>query len=126
MRVCDLDRFKRINDSLGHRAGDQLLQEVARRLSAVARTADTVVRFGGDEFVLVGSSLVDAEDAMQLAARAIEALRAPVRIAGIDVPSLRISVNLSASQFREAGLVDSIRRALDDVGLLARYLEVEL
>jgi diguanylate cyclase len=266
LMVCDLDRFKLINDSLGHRAGDELLQEVARRLSAVARTADTVARFGGDEFVLVGSSLADADDAMQLAARAIEVLRAPVRIAGIDVhvspsigialypedgasieallahadaamyaakhqgrgsvqrylpgmhagiedrvqmeselhqaielkqfelhyqpkvdtrtgvvrsaealirwlhpsrglvspadfiplaeecgligaigewvireacrqarawqeegvPSLRISVNLSASQFREAGLVDSIRRALDDVGLPARYLEVEL
>jgi diguanylate cyclase len=266
LMVCDLDRFKLINDSLGHRAGDELLQEVARRLSAVARTADTVARFGGDEFVLVGSSLADAEDAMQLAARAIEVLRAPVRVAGIDVhvspsigialypedgasveallahadaamyaakhqgrgsvqrylpgmhagiedrvqmeselhqaielkqfelyyqpkvdartgvvrsaealirwvhpsrglvspadfiplaeecgligaigewvireacrqarawqeegvPSLRISVNLSASQFREVGLVDSIRRALDDVGLLARYLEVEL
>ena len=266
LMVCDLDRFKLINDSLGHRAGDELLQEVARRLSAVARTADTVARFGGDEFVLVGCSLADAEDAMQLAARAIEVLRAPVRIAGIDVhvspsigialypedgasiesllahadaamyaakhqgrgsvqrympgmhagiedrvqmeselhqaielkqfelhyqpkvdtrtgvvrsaealirwvhpsrglvspaefiplaeecgligaigewvireacrqarawqeegvPSLRISVNLSASQFREVGLVDSIRRALDDVGLLARYLEVEL
>jgi diguanylate cyclase len=266
LMVCDLDRFKLINDSLGHRAGDELLQEVARRLSAVARTADTVARFGGDEFVLVGSSLADAEDAMQMAARAIEALRAPVRIAGIDVhaspsigialypedgasieallahadaamyaakhqgrgsvqrympgmhagtedrvqmeselhqaielkqfelhyqpkvdtrtgvvrsaealirwvhpsrglvspaefiplaeecgligtigewvireacrqarawqeegvPSLRISVNLAASQFREVGLVDSIRRALDDVGLLARYLEVEL
>jgi diguanylate cyclase (GGDEF)-like protein len=266
LMVCDLDRFKLINDSLGHRAGDELLQEVGRRLSAVARTADTVARFGGDEFVLVGSSLAGAEDAMQLAARAIEALRAPVRIAGIDVhaspsigialypedgasieallahadaamyaakhqgrgsvqrylpgmhagiedrvqmeselhqaielkqfelhyqpkvdtrtgvvrsaealirwahpsrglvspadfiplaeecgligaigewvireacrqarawqeegvPSLRISVNLSASQFREVGLVDSIRRALDDVGLPARYLEVEL
>src|ERR1700675_2947137 len=83
--VCDLDRFKLINDSLGHRAGDELLQEVAQRLAAVARTADTVARFGGDEFVLVGSSLADAEDAMQLAARAIEVLRAPVPIGGIDV-----------------------------------------
>ncbi len=95
LMVCDLDRFKLINDSLGHRAGDELLQEVARRLSAVARTADTVARFGGDEFVLVGSSLADAEDAMQLATRAIEALRAPVRIAGIDVhvsPSIGIAL----------------------------------
>ncbi len=264
--VCDLDRFKLINDSLGHRAGDELLQEVARRLSTVVRTADTVARFGGDEFVLIGTSVSDAEDAASLASRVMDVMQAPVRIADIDihtspsvgiamypddgttsqallahadaamysakqrgrgnfrhyeagmhagtgdrvqlesdlhtalalkqfelyyqpkvdtqtgevrsaealirwmhpvrglvspvdfiplaeecgligaiggwvvreacrqarawqddgVPPLRLSVNLSASQFRDNGLVDSIRRALDDVGLDARYLEVEL
>lgn len=264
--ICDLDRFKLINDSLGHRAGDELLQEVARRLSTVVRTADTVARFGGDEFVLIGTSVSDAEDAAGLASRVMDVLQAPVRIAAIDihtspsigiamypddgttgqallahadaamysakqrgrgnfrhyepgmhagsedrvqlesdlhtavalnqfqlyyqpkvdtqtgevrsaealirwmhpvrgmvspadfiplaeecgligviggwvvreacrqarawqddgVPPLRVSVNLSASQFRDSGLVDSIRRALDDAGLEARYLEVEL
>jgi diguanylate cyclase (GGDEF)-like protein len=264
--VCDLDRFKLINDSLGHRAGDELLQEVARRLVGVVRTIDTVARFGGDEFVLLASPIAENDDATRLAARAIEALQPPVRVAGIDVhttpsigiaiypadggsieallahadaamyfakqqgrgnvqcfapgmhagtedkvqlesdlhsavalkqfelyyqpkvdarngmvrsaealirwvhpkrgvilpadfiplaedcgligvigewvireacrqarvwqddgvPPLRISVNLSASQFRDSGLVDSIRRALDDAGLQARYLEVEL
>jgi diguanylate cyclase (GGDEF)-like protein len=264
--VCDLDRFKLINDSLGHRAGDELLQEVASRLNAVVRTADTVARIGGDEFVLIGTSIADAEDAAALAARVIDVLQAPVRIAAIDihtspsigiamypddgttiqallahadaamysakqhgrgnfrryepgmnagtedrvqlesdlynavtlnqfelyyqpkvdthtgtvrsaealirwahptrgivspadfiplaeecgligpigawvireacrqarawqddgVPALRVSVNLSASQFRDSGLVESIRRALDDARLPARYLEVEL
>jgi diguanylate cyclase (GGDEF)-like protein len=264
--VCDLDRFKLINDSLGHRAGDELLQEVARRLATVVRPTDTVARFGGDEFVLIGSSIGDAEDAAVLAARVMDVLQAPVRIAAIDihtspsigiamypddgitmhallahadaamyaakqqgrgnfrryapgmdtgtedrvqleselhnavtsnqfelyyqpkvdtktgevrsaealirwahptrgivspadfiplaeecgligaigawvireacrqtrewqiegVPTLRVSVNLSASQFRDSGLVDSIRAALDDAGLDARYLEVEL
>jgi diguanylate cyclase (GGDEF)-like protein len=264
--VCDLDRFKLINDSLGHRAGDELLQEVARRLTGVVRTIDTVARFGGDEFVLLASPITETDDATRLAARVIEALQPPVRVAGIDVhaspsigiaiypvdggsiesllahadaamyfakqqgrgnvqcfapgmhsgtedkvqlesdlhsavalkqfelyyqpkvdtrsgmvrsaealirwvhptrgviapadfiplaedcgligvigewvireacrqarawqddgvPPLRVSVNLSASQFRHSGLVDSIRRALDDVGLQARYLEVEL
>ena len=264
--VCDLDRFKLINDSLGHRAGDELLQEVARRLGTVVRTADTVARFGGDEFVLIGTSIGDARDAADLATRVMAALQAPVRIADIDihtspsigiamypddgtsiqtllahadaamysakqngrgtfrryesgmhagtedrvqlesdlhnavtlkqfelyyqpkvdtrtgevrsaealirwahptrgivspvefiplaeecgligvigawvireacrqarawqddgVPPLRVSVNLSASQFRDSGLVDSIRRALEDAGLEARYLEVEL
>jgi diguanylate cyclase (GGDEF)-like protein len=264
--VCDLDRFKLINESLGHRAGDELLQEVARRLGAVIHPADTVARFGGDEFVLIGTSIADAEDAAGLAARVMDALQAPVRIAAIDihvspsigiamypedgasvqallahadaamysakqhgrgtfrryapgmnagtegrvqlesdlhsaltlnqfalyyqpkvdtrtgevrsaealirwihptrgvvspaefiplaeecgligaiggwvireacrqarawqldgVPSLRVSVNISASQFRDSGLVESIRRALDDAGLEPRYLEVEL
>ena len=264
--VCDLDRFKLINDSLGHRAGDELLQEVASRLNAVVRAADTVARIGGDEFVLIGTSIADAEDAAGLAARVIDVLQAPVRIAAIDihtspsigiamypddgttiqallahadaamysakqhgrgnfrryapgmhagtedrvqlesdlhnavtlnqfelyyqpkvdtrtgavrsaealirwahptrgivspadfiplaeecgligpigawvireacrqarawqddgVPALRVSVNLSASQFRDSGLVESIRRALDDARLAPRYLEVEL
>jgi diguanylate cyclase len=264
--VCDLDRFKLINDSLGHRAGDELLQEVARRLTTVVRTADTVARFGGDEFVLIGTSIGDADDAANLASRVMQVLEAPVRIAAIDihtspsigiamypddgvtmqvllahadaamysakqhgrgnfrryspgmdagtedrvqfeselhnavalnqfqlyyqpkvdtrtgevrsaealirwvhprrgivspaqfipvaeecgligtigawvvreacrqarawqidgVPPLRVSVNLSASQFRDSGLVDSIRAALDDAGLEAHFLEVEL
>jgi len=264
--VCDLDRFKLINDSLGHRAGDELLQEVARRLTSVVRPSDTVARFGGDEFVLIGTTIGDADDAAGLAARVMDILQAPVRIAAIDihtspsigiamypedgatmqallahadaamysakqqgrgnfqryapgmdagtqdrvqleselhnavalnqlrlyyqpkvdtqtgevrsaealvrwvhptrglispadfiplaeecgligaiggwvvreacrqtrawqldgVPTLRVSVNLSASQFRDSGLVNSIRCALDDAGLEARYLEVEL
>jgi diguanylate cyclase len=264
--VCDLDRFKLINDSLGHHAGDELLQEVARRLATVVRATDTVARVGGDEFVLIAAPILDPADAGVLAGRVMDVLRAPMRIAAIDIhtsssvgiavypddglsaqmllaradaamysakqhgrgdyrryapgmdigtehsvqleselhnavtlnqfelyyqpkvdartgevrsaealirwqhptrgvvspgefiplaedcgligaiggwamrdacrqirawqvagmPSLRVSVNLSASQFRDSGLVDSIRRALDDAGLEARYLEVEL
>jgi diguanylate cyclase (GGDEF)-like protein len=92
--VCDLDRFKLINDSLGHGAGDQLLQEVAQRLTALVRSVDTVARYGGDEFVLLVSPIAEREDAIRLAARTIEALQAPVRIAGIDVhtsPSVGIA-----------------------------------
>ena len=264
--VCDLDRFKLINESLGHRAGDELLQEVARRLATVTRAVDTLARLGGNEFVLIGTSIGDADDAAGLAARVIDVLQTPVRIATIDiyvspsigiamypddgvtmqalltradaamhsakqhgrgnfrryapgmdagiedrvqlesdlhhavalnqfelyyqpkvdtqtgevrsaealirwihpmrgivspaefvplaeecgligeiggwvireacrqtrawqiegVPSLRVSVNLSASQFRDSGLLDLIRSALDDAGLEPRYLEVEL
>jgi diguanylate cyclase len=92
--VCDLDRFKLVNDSLGHHAGDELLQEVARRLTGLIRTVDTVARFGGDEFVMLVTSIEDPEDAKRLAAKAIEVLQAPVRIAGIDVhtsPSIGIA-----------------------------------
>jgi diguanylate cyclase len=264
--VCDLDRFKHINESLGHRAGDELLQEVARRLATVTRAVDTLARLGGNEFVLIGTSIGDADDAAGLAARVMDVLQTPVRIAAIDiyvspsigiamypddgitmqalltradaamhsakqhgrgnfrryapgmdagiedrvqlesdlhhavalnqfelyyqpkvdtqtgevrsaealirwihpmrgivspaefvplaeecgligeiggwvireacrqtrvwqidgVPSLRVSVNLSASQFRDSGLLDLIRSALDDAGLEPRYLEVEL
>jgi len=93
--ICDLDRFKLINDSLGHRAGDELLQEVARRLLTVVRTADTVARFGGDEFVLIGTSTGDADDAAALAVRVMDVLQAPVRIATIDIhtsPSIGIAM----------------------------------
>ena len=93
--ACDLDRFKLVNDSLGHRAGDELLQEVARRLGAVVRATDTVARFGGDEFVLLANSIVDPAEAQRIAAAVIEALEAPVRIAGIDIhtsPSIGIAM----------------------------------
>jgi diguanylate cyclase (GGDEF)-like protein len=83
--VLDLDRFKLINDSLGHRAGDELLNEVARRLSGVVRNIDTVARVGGDEFVLVLSPTPDRLDVEQIARRAIEALNAPISISGVDL-----------------------------------------
>ena len=92
--VCDLDRFKLINESLGHRAGDELLQEVARRLSGIVRSVDTVARFGGDEFVLVCSSIANADEALRLGKRAIEVLQKPMRIADIDVhtsPSIGVA-----------------------------------
>jgi diguanylate cyclase (GGDEF)-like protein len=92
--VLDLDRFKHINDSLGHRAGDELLSEVARRLSGLVRNIDTVARVGGDEFVFVVSPAPSREDAELVGRRAIEALQAPVRISGIDIyisPSIGIA-----------------------------------
>ena len=83
--VLDLDRFKVINDSLGHRAGDELLNEVARRLQSVVTKPDTVARIGGDEFVLVLGSAKERVDAERIAQRAIDALKAPVRISGVDL-----------------------------------------
>jgi diguanylate cyclase (GGDEF)-like protein len=83
--VLDLDRFKLVNDSLGHRAGDELLNEVARRLSSVVRNIDTVARVGGDEFVLVLSPASGRPDAEGSAQRAIEALKTPIRISGVDL-----------------------------------------
>jgi diguanylate cyclase len=92
--LVDLDRFKLINDSLGHRAGDELLKEVAHRLTGVLRDSDTLARLGGDEFVVVTSSLENPESAQQVAGRMIAALEPSVRLLGVDVhtyPSIGIA-----------------------------------
>ena len=85
LMVCSLDRFKLVNESLGHTAGDELLQEVARRLQNLVGPVDTLARFGGDEFALLLSSVERIEDASPLAGRAVEALQEPIRVGGIDV-----------------------------------------
>lgn len=77
---CDLDRFKMVNDSIGHAGGDQLLIEAARRLLATVRDSDTVARLGGDEFVVLCSELPDREQAIALAERIRTALSAPYTI----------------------------------------------
>jgi diguanylate cyclase (GGDEF)-like protein len=93
--LCNLDRFKLINDSLGHRAGDQLLQEIACRLAGVVRNVDMVARLGSDEFVLLLSAVADRAEAEEVAHRAIDALAPPVEIAGIGIhasPSIGIAL----------------------------------
>ena len=75
----DLDRFKIINDSFGHSVGDELLIEVARRLTVATRDADTVARFGGDEFVIMVTDFVDNDALGRITSRLQDAFIAPVR-----------------------------------------------
>ena len=81
----DLDRFKSVNDTLGHAAGDALLCAVAERLGACAREVDTVARLGGDEFVLLQVGISRADDAAVLAARLLEVLAKPYDLPGQTV-----------------------------------------
>jgi diguanylate cyclase (GGDEF)-like protein/PAS domain S-box-containing protein len=81
----DLDRFKKVNDSMGHAAGDELLAEVAGRLRTAVRDIDTPGRFGGDEFVVVCPDLNDVRDVVAIAERIRELLETPAVIRGVPV-----------------------------------------
>jgi diguanylate cyclase (GGDEF)-like protein len=82
---CDLDRFKTINDSLGHEAGDELLVAVARRILACLRGSDTAARLGGDEFVVLLEDVQSTAEAVAVADRITEAFRTPFAIVGREV-----------------------------------------
>ncbi len=96
----DLDRFKVVNDGLGHSAGDELLQVVARRLADAVRPGDTVARFGGDEFVVLCEDLPGEGAAAALAGRLAETLSDPVTIAGREV-AITVSIGIVVA---DAGL----------------------
>ncbi len=93
--MIDLDGFKRINDTLGHSVGDDLLVTVADRLRACVRSADTLARFGGDEFVVLLGGLRDAGEAAVVADKVIATLAEPLLVAGQQLrttPSIGISI----------------------------------
>ena len=81
----DLDRFKIINDSLGHSAGDKVLQAVAARVKCTMREADSVGRMGGDEFVIVTPQIHGVEDAVHIAQKVRDAIREPIQIEGREL-----------------------------------------
>jgi len=98
----DLDRFKVVNDSLGHLAGDQLLVQLARRLEECVRGTDTVARLGGDEFVILLSDIEDYADAPRVAERIREELARPFHLGGHEVyTSASIGITLSETGYRE-------------------------
>jgi diguanylate cyclase (GGDEF)-like protein/PAS domain S-box-containing protein len=89
--MLDLDRFKNVNDSFGHLAGDELLQQVAQRLTGRLRGVDTVTRLGGDEFTVLLQNMTQTDDAARVAQDIIKTLEAPWRL------SNQVEVRLSAS-----------------------------
>jgi diguanylate cyclase (GGDEF)-like protein len=83
--LIDLDGFKQVNDTLGHGAGDELLQVISRRLVDTMRDADSVARLGGDEFVIVAETATDEINARIVADRVLEVLRQPVRVGDTEL-----------------------------------------
>jgi diguanylate cyclase (GGDEF)-like protein len=98
--VLDLDRFKLINDSLGHRAGDELLKQVARRLVTAVRSVDTVARLGGDEFVMILGQVCLPADAERIGHKVIEELEAPVKLGDME---LHTSVSIGVAFYPADG-----------------------
>ena len=98
----DLDRFKNINDSLGHTVGDQLLIGIARRLEDCLRHIDTVARLGGDEFAVLLDGIEDSSDAVRVAERLQKALRQPLNLGGHEVfTSASIGIALSSTGYEQ-------------------------
>jgi diguanylate cyclase (GGDEF)-like protein len=97
--LIDLDRFKEINDTLGHQSGDDLLKQVGSSLALAVRESDTVARLGGDEFAIV-SPRTDADGALALADKLRESLARPITVGGIE---LEIDASMGIALFPEHG-----------------------
>jgi len=109
----DLDRFKVINDSLGHAAGDVLLREVSRRLAHAVREQDTVARLGGDEFVVCSDGLQDAAEAEVIAQRLLDACGEPILIGDNEhYVSTSVGIVVSSGEYTDA---DAMLRDADAV-----------
>ncbi len=106
----DLDRFKVVNDSLGHVVGDQLLVEISRRLESCVRPGDTAARLGGDEFTVLLEDVKDGADASQVADRILAQLRQPVVIGGQEVFSTA-SIGIALSETGYERTEDLLRDA---------------
>jgi diguanylate cyclase (GGDEF)-like protein len=114
LMLLDLDRFKEINDTLGHQTGDAVLEELAVRLAGVARASDTVSRLGGDEFALVLAGAADGASALFIAERIRRALEDPFAIDGL---TLQLETSIGIAVYPEHG---------DDTEALLRHADIAL
>jgi diguanylate cyclase (GGDEF)-like protein len=112
--IVDLDRFKEINDTLGHAHGDLMLQTLAARLKGSLRAVDTVARFGGDEFAVLFPNIDHPSEAQKLAERLLAALRQPFTVNGV---TLTVGASIGIACFPDDG---------DDVDLLLRRADVAM
>jgi diguanylate cyclase (GGDEF)-like protein len=108
--LVDLDRFKTVNDTLGHHIGDILLKKVSKTLKKCTRGSDVLGRLGGDEFVLVLTSIDDRKDAARVADRIISSLKEPFRISGQEI---YVGASIGLSVFPDDGIdpVDLLKNA---------------
>ena len=108
--LLDLDRFKEVNDTLGHHAGDELLRVLARRLTAAARTDDVVARLGGDEFALVLPGVTDAGQALELLTRIRAELAVELTLDGVEL-SVESSCGIALYPEHGTTVEDLLKRA---------------
>jgi diguanylate cyclase (GGDEF)-like protein len=115
----DLNKFKQINDTYGHPAGDRVLQEVASRLTAGVRTCDTVARMGGDEFMVVMEGIENSKDAGQVANKLLMLLSEPIVI---DDLQLNVTASIGISFYPEDGdSADALEQCADQAMYKAKF-----
>ena len=106
----DLDRFKTVNDTLGHEAGDELLRQVSTRLGDCVRQQDLLARVGGDEFVALLDGIADRDEATAVAARIVAAMREPFDVLGREAT---IGASVGVSFTGPAATVDEVLGGAD-------------
>ncbi|WP_139143557.1 MULTISPECIES: diguanylate cyclase [unclassified Janthinobacterium] len=116
LAYLDIDRFKAINDSLGHKAGDEVLKEFAARLVRSVRASDLVARLAGDEFVIILEGVNGAAEVRQVGAKIVEAIRQPFALAGGPLP---VTTSVGMAIFREGALTPAQLLDLADQALYA-------